>query len=245
MKAAHKLPAMAETQVYNRQAALTLKVERGGRTLRERTVEVLRRAILDFHFRPGERLIERELCNLTGVSRTSVREALRQLDTEGLVTITPHVGPTVSLVTIDEAREIYEVRAALEPLAVGLCVEHASNDDIVELETAVDHYRDAIEAKDPLAVIDALDSYYSIIFSAGGNNLVAAMSQSLRMRVRYLRAATTVHHTISWTRQSIANYRRMVRAIKRRDVDAAKIACRRQIEHASKVAYKILVTVKE
>ena len=242
MKRGHQLPAVTGTMARHTGAKLDLKVERGGRTLRERTVEVLRRAILDFHFRPGERLIERELCDLTGVSRTSVREALRQLDTEGLVTITPHVGPTVSSVTIDEAREIYEVRSALESLAVRLCAQRASNKEIAELKDAVEHYRSAIEANDPQAVITALDSFYSIIFAACGNELVATMSQSLRMRVRYLRATTTVHHTPSWTRQSVANYRRMVRAIKRRDGDAAQAACRQQVEHASSVALKILGT---
>ena len=242
MKRGHRATAVTQTVAQNRRAKFDLKVERGGRTLRERTVEVLRRAILDFHFRPGERLIERELCDLTGVSRTSVREALRQLDTEGLVTITPHVGPTVSSVTIDEAREIYEVRAALESLAVGLCAERASDEDIAELTTAVEHYQSTIEAKDPQGVIEALDAYYSIIFAACGNGLVATMSQSLRMRVRYLRATTTVHHTPSWTRQSVANYRCMVRSIKQRDGDAAQAACRQQIEHAAKVAFKILAT---
>ncbi len=233
---------MTEKLTANRRSQLTLKVERGGRTLRERTVEVLRRAILDFHFRPGERLIERELCDLTGVSRTSVREALRQLDTEGLVTITPHVGPAVSSVTMDEAREIYEVRAALESLAIGLCAQHASNDEIKQLDVAIKNYQKAIEAKDPQGVIEALDEYYAIVFATCGNELVATMSQSLRMRVRYLRAATTAHHTPSWTRQSVANYRRMLRAIKQHDPDAAQAACRRQIEHAAKVALKILAT---
>ena len=73
--------------------ASALRVQRSSETVRERTVDSLRTAILSQFFKPRDRLVERELCELTGVSRTSVREALRQLESEGLVEMVPQRGP--------------------------------------------------------------------------------------------------------------------------------------------------------
>src|SRR5260370_8195304 len=83
--------------------------------LREKTTQVLREAILNLHFRPGQKLVERALCEGTGVSRTCIREALRHLEAEGLVSRLPNRGIIVAEVTPDETRQIYETRAVLEP----------------------------------------------------------------------------------------------------------------------------------
>jgi DNA-binding GntR family transcriptional regulator len=77
-------------------SATDMRVVRNTVTLRQQVLEVLRSAILNFQFKPGDRLIERELCEMTGVSRTSVREALRHLESEGLVQNLPNKGPMVA-----------------------------------------------------------------------------------------------------------------------------------------------------
>ena len=107
-----------------------------GPSLREQVAAKLRNAIAMGQFRPGERLVERELCEMTGVSRTSVREALRELEGDGLITTVPHRGPSVAVVTLDQARSIYEVRAVLEALAAKLFAENATDDDIGALRKA-------------------------------------------------------------------------------------------------------------
>src|ERR1700761_7225303 len=103
----------------------------------------LRSAITGGRFQTGERLVERELCEMLGVSRPSLREALRQLEAEELVTLVPNRGPIVSEVSIDEAREIYEVRAMLEGLAARLFVRRASNADIAALRKALHELKKA------------------------------------------------------------------------------------------------------
>ena len=90
----------------------------------------LRTAIVAGRFKPGDRLIEREMCELLGVSRASLREALRQLEAEELVKIVPHRGPVVSEVTVEEAEQLYDVRAMLEGLAARRFAETASDEDI-------------------------------------------------------------------------------------------------------------------
>src|ERR1700754_4432713 len=112
-------------------------VVRPAATLRRQVVEGLRSCISDLTFKPGDRLVERELCEMLGVSRTSVREALSQLVAEGLVQIIPHKGPIVAVITKEEAKGLYEVRAVLEALAGRQFTERATNDQRVALMQAL------------------------------------------------------------------------------------------------------------
>ena len=100
-----------------------MSVSRPVGNLRTQVVEKLRQALIDGHFAPGVRLTERELCELLGVSRTLVREALRQLEAEGWVENVPYRGPTVAAISAEEARELYEIRAVLEGWAAQRCAE--------------------------------------------------------------------------------------------------------------------------
>ncbi|TIX93067.1 MAG: GntR family transcriptional regulator, partial [Mesorhizobium sp.] len=92
----------------------TLRIDRSAKTLRTLALERMREAIMDFHFQPGERLVERPLCDQLGVSRSVVREVLRQLEAEGLVQMVPGHGPAVAKPDLGRTDEIYELRALLE-----------------------------------------------------------------------------------------------------------------------------------
>ena len=104
----------------------TLRVERKPAPIRTQVLDNLRKAILTRQLAPGQRLIERELVEMTGVSRTSVREALRAVVAEGLVSTAPNKGTAVATLSSEQARQIYEVRAVLEGLAGRLFVENAT-----------------------------------------------------------------------------------------------------------------------
>src|SRR5260370_9468345 len=86
-------------------------------TVRSRVAQKLREAIMSGTLKPGQRLVERELCEMTGVSRPSIREALRLLEADGLVNTVPHRGPVVSTISLEEARQLYAARAVLEGFA--------------------------------------------------------------------------------------------------------------------------------
>src|SRR4029079_6883226 len=103
-----------------------MRVDRSARTLRELTLEKLRDAILDFRFQPGERLVERTLCDRLGVSRTVVREVLRHLEAEGLVEIIARQGPIVARLDPEQVAEIYELRGLLEANAARACAEQST-----------------------------------------------------------------------------------------------------------------------
>jgi DNA-binding GntR family transcriptional regulator len=207
---------------------------------RERTVAVLRQAILDLHFKPGDRLVERELCEMTGVSRTSLREALRHLVAEGLVQTIPHKGTVVATVTLQDAKQIYQVRGAIEALAVRLFVESAGASEIAALAETAKRYEEAIKEKDVDTVLDALTTFYDIIFDGCGNELAASMIRSLRARMQYLRATTTLRQSSADTQRSIEMFRRILKAVRAKDPEAAAKACMAQVEHAASVAMEVL-----
>jgi DNA-binding GntR family transcriptional regulator len=105
---------------------MTTAVRREAAPLRSQVVDLLRRAIVGAEFAPGERLTERVLCERFAVSRTVVREALRQLESEGLVTTVPQRGPVVAVLSAADAASLYEVRALLEALAGRAFAERAT-----------------------------------------------------------------------------------------------------------------------
>ena len=115
----------------------SLRVGRVAAPLRSQALVVLRQAILDFHYKPGQRLIERELMADLGVSRTTIREVLRELGSEGLVTSIPQRGLIVASPSLKEATEVYEVRRALEELAMRAFIEKASNEQVSRLRAAL------------------------------------------------------------------------------------------------------------
>ena len=106
--------------------ALDLRIMRKG--VLESAVETLRNAIVIGHFKPGERLVEAEMCAAIGISRASLREALRRLQAERLVDIIPNRGPVIPVMTWAGAEEIFQVRLLLEPEAAALAARHGAGD---------------------------------------------------------------------------------------------------------------------
>jgi DNA-binding GntR family transcriptional regulator len=120
-----------------------LRVDRDALTLRELTAGKLRDAIQSLRFRPDEHLVERVLCEQTGVTRSCLREALQHLESEGLIERRGGRGVFVASITVEEARQIYEVRAALEPEIGRLFCERATDGDVNELFDSVKALRAA------------------------------------------------------------------------------------------------------
>ena len=206
-------------------------------------METLRVAILSRQFEPGQRLVERELCELTGVSRTCVREALRGLESEHLITSAAHKGPTVAILSRDDAAQIYELRAVLESMAGAQFARKATPGQRSDLVDAVTQYKRAIEEKRVQSVIETLDHFYEVLYEGAGNYVAADVNQSLRARVSYLRATTTHHHTQADTLRSIRSFRRIATAARRGDEQSTSEACRRQVEEAALIADRILMKI--
>ncbi len=155
--------------------------------LRNQVVERLREAISEQRFPQGARLIERQLCEMLGVSRTLVREALRQLEAEGFVVILPHRGPSVAVLDRQTVRGIYEVRAVLEALAGELFVTRASEEDRQRLTVAIAAYRRAHERGDGAGGLQATARFYETLFAGAKNEIISATLRPLSGRIHLLR----------------------------------------------------------
>ncbi len=203
--------------------------------LRQQVLDQLRAAIVDLDFEPGERLIERKLCEMMGVSRTSVREALRHLEAEGLITTVPHRGPVVTEVTPEEARDIYQVRAALEGLAGAQCATWATPEIVASLRDSLVAMESASRRFDRRAMREMSISFFETLFEGGRNNVCTAMIRSLQARINFLR--TVSFQATGRIPEFIAELRAIVDAVESRDPDAARAACARHVESASRNAF--------
>lgn len=217
-----------------------LRVDRSTKTLRELALEKLRDAILNLRFKPGERLVERHLCDQLGVSRTVVREALRHLETEGLVETLPHQGPAVARPDPHSIEEIYEMRALLEALAAKACAENASDRDIARLGKALDRIVAAYERGDPALVLKSTTEFYEVLFRGSGKLVAWEVVRSLNARVNFLRAMTI--STPGRDKSGVAEMRRIVDAIVARDASAAHIAAIDHVRAAARLALQYIAT---
>lgn len=206
--------------------------------VREQVEARLRLAIVTGHFSPGERLIERELCTLLGVSRTSLREALRQLEGDGLVINIPHKGMIVAIMTSEEAEEIYQVRAVVEGLAGRLCAEQLTNKLEEALKAAMEQIESAHQAENLAALIEAKEQFYQVLLSGCGNRTAGVVLQSLHDRIASLRALTLAQP--GRAEASVEEMRRILKAILAQDAQAACHACIDHVEQAAAVAAAVL-----
>ena len=217
--------------------AESLRVERAPAPIRSRVLDNLRQAILDHELAPGQRLIERELVEATGVSRTSIREALRELAAEGLVTTIPNKGTVVAQVTAEEARQLYQVRSALEGLAGQLFVENATAAQRRALVNALRAVERA-EAKGSPAMLAAKDKFYDVLFEGGGNEALRSIAGTLHARVNLLRSLSL--SLPGRSAESIAELAEIVAAVQARDAEAAAKACSHHVEAAGLAGFSAL-----
>jgi DNA-binding GntR family transcriptional regulator len=205
----------------------TEPVGRTAAPLREQVTGTLRKAILDFQLRPGQRLVERELIERLGVSRTTIREALRELTSEGLVTVIPQKGAVVATPTLEDAIDLYEVRGALESLVVQRFVERASDAQVARLGAAVDRFYDAtIRTTDIREILATKDLFYVVLIEGAASSALQQLLEGIQARVQVLRATSLSEQGRSL--EAVRELRAIVDAIAERD---ATLASRLTAEH--------------
>ncbi len=212
-----------------------LEIQRMAAPLRQQVLERLRDAIIGGQLAPGQRLIERALTDMLGVSRTVVREVLRQLESEGLVAIIPNRGPVVRELSTTEARDLYTIRAALEGLAARLCVEHADAGQMKRLTAALEVVTAAYKSGDADTILATKNRFYAMLFEGADSEALSTMLATLHARIWRWRALGLTHPRRSARRsaESVKGLKAILAAIKRRDADAAERLTRAEANHAA------------
>jgi DNA-binding GntR family transcriptional regulator len=188
-------------------------------TLREKIADSIREAITEGSLLPGQRLVERELCEMTGASRSSIREALTQLLSEELVVSVPNRGFVVAVLSLPEAQSLYEVRAELESLAARQFAERASDDDVRRLSAVVTDLSALYDEADADPFIQARDQFMEVLLAGARNRVLQAMIDQIYSRLRRLRCASA--SSIARRRELIGEFQQLYGALEARDGEQA------------------------
>lgn len=197
--------------------------------LRDVVFNTLRQAILKGELEPGERLMEIQLAERLGVSRTPIREAIRKLELEGLVLMIPRKGAEVAHISETSLREVLEVRRSLEELAIELACQRITEEELLELEAAEATFADAIRKGDAMNIAETDERYHDVIYQATGNSRLVQILNNLReqmyrYRLEYIKDADK--------RQIlIVEHEHILRALKSHNIPEAKNAVREHIDN--------------
>jgi GntR family transcriptional regulator, trigonelline degradation regulator len=208
--------------------------------VRQQVADAIRNAIISLEFKPGDRLIERELCEMTGVSRTSLREGLRELETEGLIKNVPYKGLIVATVSHDEAANIYDVRSQLEGLLGRETALKRAPADLAALRANFAAVEAVVAARDFAALIGLKSEFYDILMRVTNNPILSDIVVNLQGRVAQFRA--TVMTREDRIAQSLDEMRTIIDAIEAQDATRAEAAC---IAHVRNAGDLVLVLLRE
>lgn len=211
------------------------RMSRVAAPLRDQVSGVLRQAIVERELRPGQRLVERELVDRLQVSRATIRESLRELEAEGLVTVIPQRGAVVASISLREAADIYEARAAIESLIVRRFVERADQQYLVRLAGSLDELGQAIDAGQPVRELLAVkDRFYDVLIAGADSSVLATMLSSLQARVSLLRATSLTHEGRQL--EMLRELHTLAKAINARDADEAARLCAEHVRNAGRTS---------
>lgn len=214
---------------------LASRIGRVAAPLRPQVREVLREAILTMRFAPGQRLVERELIDMTGVSRTTIREVLRELAAEGLVRTVPQKGAVVVALSPEEAEELYELREVLEAHLVRRFVANAPDGRLVALRRAFTRLEDVVaEGGSTMEVLRAKDDIYDVLLDGAGNSALRTSLSQLHARVSLMRAGS-LSSDPGRPARSVAELREVVKAVEARDAAAASAAMIAHVRAAARL----------
>jgi DNA-binding GntR family transcriptional regulator len=210
-----------------------LKIEiPDSRLLTSKVADKIREFIILGKFKPGERLVESKLAESLGISRQPIREAFRILELEHLITLIPRKGAYISEISLQETKEIYEIRAMIEGFAAQLAIPHLTQKDLSRLELIFDLMEKAIRENNLEKVIQYNLSFHQKIVSLSKNGNLAKVYGSMLLPVRKYQKMGLSLHT-SWV-VSLEEHREILEALNSRDIKRAEEMCRNHVLKAEK-----------
>lgn len=224
-----------------------ITIQRQAAPLRQQVLEALRRAIVSGRLAPKQRLTERALIEMLGVSRTVIREALRQLEAEGLIEIIPNKGPVVRELSPAEAKDLYRIRAVLEGLAARLFAENATGSMVDKLDAALQEVVLAYKGEDGEQALDAKTQFYDLLYAGSDSQTLASMLGVVQARVWRWRAVGLTHPDRAQNRldESVRNLRLLIAAIRNKDGDLAEQIMREEVNKAAEEVMRLIAAEQE
>jgi DNA-binding GntR family transcriptional regulator len=211
-------------------------------TVRAIVAQKLREAIMSGNLKPGQRLVERELCEMMGVSRPSIREALRALEADGLVNTVPHRGPVVSTISLEEARQLYAARAVLEGFAGRECARLHDPAVVRRIGDALSRLKAALARPKPdmIAILEAKTDFYAALIGGCRNAFIERMLKPLHDRITLLRITSMSQP--KRINKSLREVTAIWRAIQSGDADLAERCC---VDHVKAAAVAALDMIEQ
>ncbi|MBQ4404375.1 MAG: GntR family transcriptional regulator [Selenomonadaceae bacterium] len=206
--------------------------------LRETVCEVLRDAIRRGVLEPGERLMEVQLAEELGISRTPVREAIRKLEQEGYVIMLPRRGTYVSSVSVHDVKEIFEIRTALESLATVLATVRIEPEELEKLRALLAEIEGHIERKDIEKIVATDIEFHGLLYQVSRNDRLVTIISNLKEQLARFRTLSMSYP--GRLQETLEEHRAMVEAIAAGDADAAREAAERHMEQAEKTLLKAM-----
>lgn len=204
--------------------------------IREIIYEYLRQAILDGLFKPGDRLVERDIAEKLNASRTPVREALRKLESEGFVTYLTRKGMVVKGVNLDEIDEIYSIRKELECLSIRYAIKNITEEQVAELRRIVAALDRGEQGDDTEHTAMKLHDFDDLILSAANAPTLAAFLRSLYdtlKRYKQLNLSAKPRRT-----EAVGEHKEILQAIIDRDEQRAETLVRLHVDHSRQELHK-------
>ncbi len=198
--------------------------------LREIVFEAMREAIINGQLKAGERLMEVQLAEEMGVSRTPVREAIRKLELEGFVVMIPRKGAYVADFSTKDVADVFEIRSALEALAAGLACERITEEELDELERLLIRVADCAAANDLETMVEVDTQFHDVLYRASRNDRLVQIINNLREHIQRFRAISM--GTPGRMRETLEEHKQLVEAINARNVALAQRLAQGHIENA-------------
>jgi len=207
------------------------KIE-GYELLSKKVYRIIKSGIIDGSLKSGSKLLEVKIAKQMGISRTPIREALRELAAKGFVKMVPNQGIIVSSDSIEDIQEVIQIRSVLEGLAARLAVVMINSEEISNLEKLLEQMKKFVEKNDPLRFGEVDAEFHNIIVDNCGNNRLIQMRKNIteqahRYRIKSLNVSGRL-------KRSMEEHRKIIEAFKKRDSEKADKFLRKHIENSLK-----------
>ena len=210
--------------------------------VREVVCETLRDAIRKGVLKPGERLMEIQLADELGVSRTPVREAIRKLELEGYVIMMPRRGTYVANLSIRDVNEVFEIRTSLDSLASGLAAERITDEELEHLQRLLVAIGGYIEQGDMDKIVETDTEFHDLLYTASRNTRLTGIIFNLREQLTRFRTASMSYP--GRLRATLEEHRRIVEAIAQGDVKEAQAASEYHMEKSEQTLLASMEAIK-